>query len=122
MKNKIRKNAHFKSFPIKMSVGKVYFCFCLCVLIYALSVPILTVLLKYYGSRCEAIITSTESSLVHRYTSNNYLYEFRLGEKTYTGNSLIQVGNKDKIGETIQVLYFEFFPSFNRPVTFYEDE
>ena len=36
--------------------------------------------------------------------------------------SLIKVGNKEKIGDSIEVLYFEFMPSFNRPVSFYEDE
>lgn len=122
MKKPTREKAHFKTFPIKMSLGKVYFCFCLCVLTYALSTPILTVILKHHGNRCKGTITANESSLVHRWTSNNYLYEFSLGNKTYTGNSLIKVGNNDKIGDTITVLYFEFFPSFNRPVTFYEDK
>lgn len=122
MKKPIRKKAHFKTSPIKMSLAKVYFGFCLCVLIYALSTPILTVILKHHGNRCKGTITANESSLVHRWTSNNYLYEFSLGNKTYTGNSLIKVGNNDKIGDTITVLYFEFFPSFNRPVTFYEDK
>lgn len=82
--------------------------------------PILTTILKNHGSRCEATITSNESSLVHRFTSNNYLYEFSIRDKTYTGNSLIKVGNKEKIGDTIEVLYFDFFPSFNRPISFYE--
>lgn len=91
MKKPTREKAHFKTFPTKMSLGKVYFCFCLCVLIYALSTPILTVILKHHGNRCKGTITANESSLVHRWTSNNYLY-------------------------------FEFFPSFNRPVTFYEDK
>jgi len=122
MKKPISGKAHFKTFPIKISLEKVYFCFCLCVLIYALSTPILTVILKHHGNRCKGTITANESSLVHRWTSNNYLYEFSLGNKTYTGNSLIKVGNNDKIGDTITVLYFEFFPSFNRPVTFYEDK
>ena len=122
MKKPISGKAHFKTFPIKISLEKVYFCFCLCVLIYALSTPILTVILKHHGNRCKGTITANESSLVHRWTSNNYLYEFSLGNRTYTGNSLIKVGNNDKIGDTITVLYFEFFPSFNRPVTFYEDK
>lgn len=122
MKKPIRGKAHFKTFPIKMLLVKVYFCFCLCVLIYALSTPILTVILKHHGNRCKGIITANESSLVHRWTSNNYLYEFKVGDKTYTGNSLIKVGKNDKIGDTINVLYFEFMPSFNRPLSFYEDD
>lgn len=75
MKKPIRKKAHFKTSPIKMSLAKVYFGFCLCVLIYALSTPILTVILKHHGNRCKGTITANESSLVHRWTSNNYLYE-----------------------------------------------
>ena len=122
MKKPIRKKAHFKTSPIKMSLAKVYFCFCLCVLIYALSTPILTVILKHHGNRCKGTITANESSLVHRWTSNNYLYEFNVGDKTYTGNSLIKVGNIELIGDSIEVLYFEFMPSFNRPLSFYEDD
>ncbi len=122
MKKPIREKAHFKTFPIKMSLVKVYFSFCLCVLIYALSTPILTVILKHHGSRCNGTITANESSLVHRWTSNNYLYEFKVGDKTYTGNSLIKVGDIESIGDSIEVLYFEFIPLFNRPVSFYEDD
>ena len=55
-------------------------------------------MLKHYGSQCKAVITDNESSLIHRYTTNCYLYEFSVGDETYTGNSLIEVGNKDKIG------------------------
>lgn len=122
MKKPIREKAHFKTSPIKMSLAKVYFGFCLCVLIYALSTPILTVILKHHGNRCKGTITANESSLVHRWTSNNYLYEFKVGDKTYTGNSLIKVGNIELIGDSIEVLYFEFMPSFNRPLSFYEDD
>lgn len=122
MKKPIRKKAHFKTSPIKMSLAKVYFGFCLCVLIYALSTPILTVILKHHGNRCKGTITANESSLVHRWTSNNYLYEFKVGDKTYTGNSLIKVGDIESIGDSIEVLYFEFIPLFNRPVSFYEDD
>ena len=71
---------------------------------------------------CKATRTANESSLFHRWTTNNYLYEFSVGDKTYTGNSLIEVGQENRIGDTIEVLYFEHIPSFNRPVYFYEDE
>ena len=78
--------------------------------------------LKHYGIKSKAVITDNESSLVHRYTTNSYLYEFRVGDRYYSGNSLIEVGNKDKIGDTIEILYFEHWPSFNRPIYFYKDE
>ena len=121
-KRRGKKDAHSKTFPIKITIGEVYFYFCLCIIIYALLTPILTSMLKHQGARCKATITANESSWVHRWTSNNYLYEFNVGDKTYIGNSLIKVGNKEKIGDSIEVLYFEFMPSFNRPVSFYEDE
>lgn len=123
MKKRRVVKVHSKGFPIKITIGHVLFYFCLCIIVYALVVtPILTVILKHQGNRCKAIITANESSWVHRYTSNNYLYEFCVGDKTYTGNSLIKVGNKEKIEDTIEVLYFEFYPSFNRPIYFYEDD
>ena len=56
-------------------------------------------MLKHYGSQCKAVITDNESSLIHRYTTNCYLYEFSVGDETYTGNSLIEVGNKDKMAQ-----------------------
>lgn len=36
------------------------------------------------------------------------MYEFMIGDKTYTGNSLIEVGNKERVGDSIEVLYFKF--------------
>lgn len=111
-----------KRFPIKITMGNVYFCFCLCVIIYALLTPFLTIVLKHYGNRCKAVITSTGTSWLHRYSRNDYQYEFNVENKYYTGNSLIEVGNEDKIGDTIDVLYFRYFPTFNRPVYFYKDE
>lgn len=50
------------------------------------------------------------------------IYEFMIGDKTYTGNSLIEVGNEERIGDSIEVLYFKHAPFFNRPTSFYEDE
>ena len=50
------------------------------------------------------------------------IYEFMIGDKTYTGNSLIEVGNEERIGDSIEVLYFKHAPFFNRPIYFYEDE
>ena len=78
--------------------------------------------LKHYGKRCKAVITENGTSLFHRYTPNEYIYEFMIGDKTYTGNSLIEVGNKERVGDSIEVLYFKHAPFFNRPIYFYEDE
>jgi hypothetical protein len=112
-----------KIFPIKLTIGNVYFSICVVIILYAvISALILTPILKHYGSQCKAVITDNESSLIHRYTTNCYLYEFSVGDETYTGNSLIEVGNKDKIGDTIGILYFQCWPSFNRPIYYYDNE
>ena len=107
---------------LKITIGNIYLSFCVCVWIYALSTPVLTAFLKHYGKRCKAVITENGTSWVHRYTPNNYKYEFMIGDKTYTGNSLIEVGNKERVGDSIEVLYFKHAPFFNRPIYFYEDE
>lgn len=112
-----------KVFHIKSTIGNALFAFGVAVIMYAfISALILSPILKHYGTKCKAVITDDESSLVHRHTTNNYLYEFRVRDKFYTGNSLIEVGNKDKIGDTIEILYFKHWPSFNRPIYFYDDE
>lgn len=107
---------------MKITIGNIYFSFCVCVMAYALSTPVLTALLRHYGKRCKAVITENETSWRHRYTTNDYQYEFMIGDKTYTGNSLIEVGNEERIGDSIEVLYFKHAPFFNRPTSFYEDE
>lgn len=121
MKKKIHK-AKSKSFSILNVIAKVLFYMALCVVIYALIIiPILTSVLKHHGIRCEAIITSGESAPFYtRYSTNDYLYEFTIDEKTYTGNSLIKVGNTYKIGDSIEILYFNKWPSFNRPISYYD--
>ena len=54
-------------------------------------------MLKKYGVKTEAVITPNTSSWVHRYTTNCYLYEFQVGNKTYDGNSLVEEGDYRKI-------------------------
>lgn len=112
-----------KIFPIKLTIGNVYFSICVGIILYlVISALILTPILKHYGSQSKAVITDNESPVFHRYTTNCYLYEFYVGDETYTGNSLIEVGNKDKIGDTIEILYFQCWPSFNRPIYYYDNE
>ena len=119
-KRRGKKDAHSKTFPIKITIGLFLLLFV------HHNICFVNTNFNFYTetsrARCKATITANESSWVHRWTSNNYLYEFNVGDKTYIGNSLIKVGNKEKIGDSIEVLYFEFMPSFNRPVSFYEDE
>ena len=55
------------------------------------------------------------------YTTNCYLYEFQVGDKTYDGNSLVEEGDYRKIGTRVQVLYLDWYPSFNRPTYYWDD-
>ena len=68
---------------VKETIGKIYFGICICVFAYAvIGVPILLGMLKKHGVKTEAVITPNTSSWVHRYTTNCYLYEFQVGDKT----------------------------------------
>ena len=49
------------------------------------------------------------------------MYEFGLYGQIYTGNSLIKEGESDSIGKKIKVYYFKKFPSFNRPLSYYDN-
>ena len=107
---------------VKETIGKIYFGICICVFAYAvIGVPILLGMLKKYGVKTEAVITPNTSSWVHRYTTNCYLYEFQVGDKTYDGNSLVEEGDYRKIGTRVQVLYLDWYPSFNRPTYYWDD-
>ena len=87
---------------VKETIGKIYFGICICVFAYAvIGVPILLGMLKKHGVKTEAVITPNTSSWVHRYTTNCYLYEFQVGDKTYDGNSLVEEGDYRKIGTRV---------------------
>lgn len=105
---------------VKETIGKIYFG--ICIFAYAvIGVPILLGMLKKHGVITEAVITPNTSSWVHRYTTNCYLYEFQVGDKTYDGNSLVEEGDYRKIGTRVQVLYLDWYPSFNRPTYYWDD-
>lgn len=50
-----------------------------------------------------------------------YLYEYYVDDKTYEGNSLVEEGDVSKIGTTIQILYLNWLPWFNRPIYYWDD-
>lgn len=81
----------------------------------------MSVVLEHCGEQTEAIITSKTSTWLHRWTESCYMYEFSLNGKFYTGNSLIKEGESDKIGTKNKIYYFKNFPSFNRPLSYYDD-
>ena len=105
----------------KITAANVYFIICACVLIYTIAIPVLAMILEHWGEQTEATITSNTSTLIHRWSVSCYMYEFGLNGQIYTGNSLIKEGETDSIGKKIKVYYFKKFPSFNRPLSYYDD-
>ena len=47
--------------------------------------------------------------------------EYYVDDKTYDGNSLVEEGDVSKIGTTIQILYLDWLPWFNRPIYYWDD-
>ena len=91
MKKIKKKKASKKKAPkdIKEIIGIIYFCICVVVFAYAIiGVPILTHILKKYGTKTEAVITSKTSTWLHRWSTSCYMYEFYVGDKAYDGNSI----------------------------------
>lgn len=107
---------------IKEIIGRIYFCICVVILAYAIiGVPILTHILKKYGTKTEAVITSNTSTWLHRWTTSCYMYEFYVDNNTYEGNSLVKEDDASKIGTKIQILYLDWLPWFNRPTYYWND-
>lgn len=120
-RRKNRSQNRKKGICSKITAANVYFTICVCVLIYAIAIPVLAMILEHCGEQTEAIITSNTSTWLHRWTESCYMYELSLNRKFYTGNSLIKEGESDKIGTKIKIYYFKNFPSFNRPLSYYDD-
>ena len=105
-RRKNRSQNRKKAFAVNITAANVYLTICVCVFIYALASPILSVVLEHSGEQTEAIITSNTSTWLHRWTESCYMYEFSLNGKFYTGNSLIKEGESDKIETKIKIYYF----------------
>lgn len=101
--------------------ANVYFIICAYVLIYTIAIPVLAMILEHWGEQTEATITSNTSTLFHRWSVSCYMYEFGLNGQIYTENSLIKEGESDSIGKKIKVYYFKKIPSFNRPLSYYDN-
>ena len=79
--------------------------------------PLELLLLKYTGVRTMGIITRDLIG-VHSRICNKYTFEYK-GER-YEGNSQIPE-NPNVVGDSIEVIFLEFWPSFNRPVSYFEE-
>ena len=88
-RRKNRSQNRKKGICSKITAANVYFTICVCVLIYAIAIPVLAMILEHCGEQTEVIITSNTSTWLHRWTESCYMYEFSLNGKFYTGNSLI---------------------------------
>lgn len=88
--------------------------------IYALvCIPILCQILKTGGAKTTGVITPYYSDGYYRGVKRNFFYEFEYNGRRYEGNSLIPK-DSDVVGDSIEILFFEFWPSFNRPVSYFE--
>ena len=77
------------------------------------------ILLENYGIKTRAVVTNVVNG-TGRFHRACYLYEFMIGGECYTGNSLIDKSEKDRVGDSIDVLYLDFWPSTTRPTSFFE--
>jgi hypothetical protein len=68
-------------------------------------------LLSRFGKTCLGIVVADTRSV--NYVKPAFLYEFKVNEKSYFGNSML-IDSSD-IGKSICIIYFPFMPSVNRP-------
>ena len=81
--------------------------------------PVCLLLLKYNGIKTKGIINSHLSGGTGRYTTICNNYEFWYNGERYEGNSQIPE-NPNVVGDTIDIVFLDFWPSFNCPVSFLE--
>ena len=82
-------------------------------------------LLKEYGCHTKAVITP-QINFNHRSGAKpTYLFEFWYDDTLYNGNSFLEVNekeNRERIGDTIEVVFLKFLPERNRPVYFLDEK
>ena len=76
--------------------------------------PLKLLMLKYLGTNTIGIINSDLSGGTGSYTRKCNMYEFEYKGTIYSGNSQIPE-NQHIIGDTISVVFLDFWPSVNRP-------
>ena len=88
--------------------------------IYVLLVcPIALQILKRSGVKTKAIITADPGGY-YKGTKWYLYYEFWHNGERYRGNSLIPE-NPNVVGDSIDILYLDFWPSFNCPISYFDD-
>ena len=115
-KNKFKRNSWATRDLIQLAIGFVPVIF---VIVIITRHYIGNILLENYGIKTRAVVTNVVNG-TGRFHRACYLYEFMIGGECYTGNSLIDKSEKDRVGDSIDVLYLDFWPSTTRPTSFFE--
>lgn len=88
------------------------------VIVYMLIKPGLgNIALKYYGKCSKAVLINETIQL--RYQKPLLLYQFNVLDEFYKGNSSIE--DLSKSGDSICIVYLNYLPSINRPISFFEE-
>ncbi len=120
-KKKKRAKSANESISLMDIIGRIYFVICIGFIAYVcIGIPILLHLLKTHGTRTSAVVTSQTSTWFQRWSTICYMYEFNVGGETYMGNSLFEERDSSKIGMKVQILYLDWYPSFNRPIYYWD--
>lgn len=81
--------------------------------------PLKLLMLKYFGTKTIGIINSDLSRGTGRYARICNMYEFEYKGTIYEGNSQIPE-NRNIIGDSISIVFLDFWPSVNRPASYFE--
>ena len=85
-----------------------------------IALPIVDYYLEKKGTRTRGVMTSISSNLQYVTSTDNgfNVYEFDYEGKRYKGISEIPF-TLDVVGDSIDIVFFEFWPDFNRPKSFF---
>lgn len=101
---------------------KLIFCYFLpvgCVLALIAKTCIGLVLLQTIGTETKAVVIPVITYTKIR-SNPKYLYEFKYNGNEYNGNSLIKEEEHQRVGDTINIVFLEFWPSMNRPTYYFK--
>ena len=77
------------------------------------------ILRQTHGTKKKALVTSTVVYTKIR-SNPHYVYKFQYNGNVYEGNSLIEEKDVQRVGDSIDVLFWEFWPTMNRPTYYFK--
>lgn len=77
------------------------------------------ILLKMIGTETKAVVIPIVTYTKIR-SDPEYLYSFKYKGNEYTGNSLIDEEEEQRLGDTINIVFLDFWPSMNRPTYYFK--